>query len=313
MLHQATINRRQGFVLAMITSFMWAVLPIALKTVLTELDPYTTTWYRFSLAGIMQTSMMLYLRKFPVRFYGTRTKLLWAGAILGLVANHTFFVAGLKYLQPVATTIFIQLAPVFLLAGGLIIFKEPFSKLQWSGLGILLSGMVIFFWPEIRTLNALSTEFFIGVAMIVLAAITWTIYALCQKQLLVKYTSRQVMTLVYLGGTLLLLPMSVPVNAFSLDAVRLGVLLFAGLNTFIAYGTFSEALNHWDASRVSAVLAIIPVMALFMMMGAQEMFPGFVERELLTPIKMVGAFVVVAGSMTCALAKRRLPRAGDRR
>lgn len=303
-LHRAVINRRKGFTLALITSLLWGALPIALKSILKSLDPVTTIWYRFSLAAILQTMIICHKRRFPTGIFKPRVRWLWFGAVIGLVANHTLFVLGLNYLQPVATTIFIQLAPIFLLAGSLFIFKEPFSRQQWTGLSVLVAGMIMFFIPELRESAALTGEFFAGAGLIMLAAMGWAVYALCQKQLLVYYSSQQVITVVFLAGILLLLPGARPLMLMHLDAVRIGLVLFAGLNTIIAYGAFSEALNHWDASRVGAVLTIIPVLSVVLMLAAQTLFPVYIDPELLTPVKFIGAGIVVAGSMICSLSKR---------
>ncbi|HPQ39249.1 MAG TPA: DMT family transporter [bacterium] len=303
-LHQAVIDRRKGFTLAIFTSLMWAILPIALKSILKILDPVTTTWYRFSLAAFLQILIILRHRRFPTGIFKRNVRWLWFGAVSGLVANHTLFVLGLDFLQPVATTVFIQMAPMFLLAGGLIIFREPFSRNQWIGLLVLIGGMMVFFVPEIRSITQVDRRFFAGAGFIMLAALSWAIYAICQKQLLVHYSSQQVIVVVFLGGTLFLLPCSTPLNILNLDPVRIGLVIFAGFNTILAYGAFSEALNHWDASRVSAVLTTIPVQSVILMLAAQSFFPVYIEPELLTPGKFIGAVIVVTGSMICSLARR---------
>jgi drug/metabolite transporter (DMT)-like permease len=46
-------NWKLGFGLALLTAVLWGLLPIALKVALTELDPWTITWCRFS--GAMLT------------------------------------------------------------------------------------------------------------------------------------------------------------------------------------------------------------------------------------------------------------------
>ncbi|MBN1296450.1 DMT family transporter [bacterium] len=305
MLHRATINRRKGFTLAMVTSLMWAILPITLKSVLQRLDPITMTWYRFILAAVFFGIGQAFTRQSSFRVPAGRHLLLWLAAILGLIANHTIYVLGLSYLQPVAATVFIQLAPVFLLAGGLIVFREPFSRIQWLGLGVLLLGMALFFYPELSQIRSMTRQFMTGAALIILAALCWTLYALAQKQLLVSYTSRQIVAVIYISGAVLLYWGARPAAIMSLDGPRIGLVLFAGFNTVVAYGCFSEALDHWDASRVSAVLAVIPVMTLLLMLVAQQRFPGYVEPENLTWGKFAGAVIVVVGSMVCALARRR--------
>ena len=47
-----------------------------------------------------------------------------------------------------------------------------------------------------------------------------------------------------------------------LTAWPVALLVFCSLNTVIAYGAFGEAMSHWDASRVSAVIALSPLLTL---------------------------------------------------
>ncbi|PZW86925.1 EamA-like transporter family protein [Pseudomonas sp. 2848] len=41
----------QGLLLALLTAFLWGILPIKLKQVLQVMDPVTVTWYRLSVSG----------------------------------------------------------------------------------------------------------------------------------------------------------------------------------------------------------------------------------------------------------------------
>ena len=47
-----------------------------------------------------------------------------------------------------------------------------------------------------------------------------------------------------------------------LDAIGLWLLAYCALNTLVAYGAFAEALAHWEASRVSTILATTPLLSL---------------------------------------------------
>jgi drug/metabolite transporter (DMT)-like permease len=85
--------------------------------------------------------------------------------------------------------------------------------------------------------------------------------------------------------------------------LSVGLLIFCGLNTLIAYGTFSESLNHIEASRVSTVLATIPLMTLGMMKGVEEFAPGFLDPEPLNSVAVIGAVLVVVGSMLSSLSR----------
>ena len=50
-LHQASGRWRLGLALALVTAACWSTLPVALKVMLAELDPFTLTWIRFVIAG----------------------------------------------------------------------------------------------------------------------------------------------------------------------------------------------------------------------------------------------------------------------
>jgi drug/metabolite transporter (DMT)-like permease len=72
----------------------------------------------------------------------------------------------------------------------------------------------------------------------------------------------------------------------------------------VAYGTFAEALVHLEASRVSALLAIVPLTTLAAIWLARLAVPTLVAPEPLTPLAVLGAALVVAGSLAAALGRR---------
>jgi drug/metabolite transporter (DMT)-like permease len=82
---------------------------------------------------------------------------------------------------------------------------------------------------------------------------------LAQKQLLTVWHSVQVMMVIYLACALVLTPWAQPLQVLALSPLQGWLLLACCLNTLVAYGAFAEALAHWEASRVSATLALTPL------------------------------------------------------
>jgi drug/metabolite transporter (DMT)-like permease len=82
-------------------------------------------------------------------------------------------------------------------------------------------------------------------------------------------------------------------------------LMFSALNTVVAYGAFSESLAHWEASKISSILALCPLMTIAFVYVASSIWPTVVQAETLTGIAIVGAAMVVSGSITmsCVRAK----------
>ena len=104
------------------------------------------------------------------------------------------------------------------------------------------------------------------------------------------------------AGWSLLTPWAHPLEALDLSPLQGWLLLACCLNTLVAYGAFAEALAHWEASRVSATLAITPLVTFASVALAASLWPEFVLPEDLNGLAYVGALLVVSGSALTALA-----------
>ena len=79
------------------------------------------------------------------------------------------------------------------------------------------------------------------------------------------------------------------------------LLLACCMNTLIGYGAFAEALAHWEASRVSATLAITPLVTFAAVAIAARIWPEYVHAEQINGLGYGGAVLVVLGSALVAL------------
>ena len=107
--------------------------------------------------------------------------------------------------------------------------------------------------------------------------------------------SGQVLFLLYAGAVPLLLPPAQLAQILELNGLQLGMLAFCCANTVIAYGCFAEALEHWEVSRVSAVVTLAPIVTVLGMQGAAWLWPAGVPAEPLSGWNLLGASLVVAG------------------
>lgn len=305
-LHQTSGRWRLGLALSLVTTFLWGILPIALSVALQALDVYTVTWFRFVLAfGLL--GVYLAARKQlpePEKLRSASLGLL-AIATIFLGLNYLLFLQGMVQTSPTNAQVLIQLAPVLMGLGALAVFKERYTFHQWVGLGVLSLGLALFFHEQLKMVIAAPTTYLLGNGLLVIAAATWAIYALAQKQLLQKLPSSTIMLVIYGGCGILFSPLATPQPLLMLSPLQWGMLLFCGLNTLIAYGAFAEALEHWEASRVSAVLALTPIVTLISVWAVSLLVPTLIAPEHLTILGVLGAVLVVAGSSAIALGKNR--------
>ena len=303
-LHRTTGNWRLGLGLSLITVVLWGLVPVALAIILNKLDPYTINWFRFATSFILLGCYLVKQGNLPkLERLKSVPLYLFAIAILGLTGNYIFFVMGLKATSPSHAEVLIQSAGVFLSLGGLLIFKERYTRYQWMGVGVLIAGFMGFFYEQLKVLATESDRYISGSIMLIVAGISWAIYALIQKQLLTKLDSTHIMWIIYGGCGIFFGAMAKPQTLTQLNSIEWIALIFCGLNTVIAYGAFAESLQHLEASKVSAILALAPIFTIVSMSITAWLLPGLVTPEHITSLGLLGAILVVAGSMSISLGK----------
>lgn len=298
-------NPKKGLALCLVAISAWGSLPLVLKIALTELDPITVTFFRFSVAALV----MLFLKGLtqakssaPTGAISQSWKLLLLGGV-ALTVNHAAFVWGLRYSSAGNSQLFIQLAPFLFGLSSVYLFDESFSRRQGLGVLVLLGGLSLYFSENLRVLVEELDEYLLGCALLIVAALAWVVYACCQRVLNQRLGPGVVTTVFYLMATLLLAPASQLENVTRLPWVVCLALLYCGLNTLVAYGAFAAAINCWESSRVSASLALTPICTLVLVKVFSQLTPQYVSSEEMTRFGILGAFLVVLGSATIALSK----------
>jgi drug/metabolite transporter (DMT)-like permease len=285
------------------TALAWGLLPIALAILLQTMEPATLTWLRFLTAALALGVILGLTGRLPKLDKLRRPDWgLLAIALVGLVGNFVIYLVALTYASPTINQVVTQLSPILLLLGGVYLFHEHLVVRQWIGFVMLLLGLPLFFNTRLPELLHLGGGLGKGVALLVLASFIWSVYGLAQKVLLKRLQPQQVLLLLYIGSFIVLSPVAHPSQVLELSTLQLWMLLFACANTVVAYGAFAEALQHWEASRVGAVLALTPLFTMMTMWVMERAAPGLVRPEQLNVLSLGGAGMVVGGSMLVALA-----------
>jgi drug/metabolite transporter (DMT)-like permease len=301
-LHQASGRWRLGLGLALLTAACWATLPIALKVSLEVLDPLTLTWFRFLVAALVMGAWLVARRRLGAyRGLGRRTIGLLALAAVMLVGNYVLYLLGVQHTSPGNAQVLIQLAPLLMALGGIVVFGERYVVAQWVGLAVIAAGLGAFFADQWRGGADAGRMYVFGSALVVLAAVVWAVYALAQKQLLQRLDSTAVLWIIYVVATLGLWPVAHPAQLLALDARHWALVGYCALNTLVAYGAFAEALAHWQASRVSAILATTPLLCLAAVASVHALWPATIAPEHIGIAGWVGAVAVVVGSAMSSL------------
>jgi drug/metabolite transporter (DMT)-like permease len=297
-----------AFALAALTSVAWGLLPLALRKLVPVLDSYTITSLRFGVAAIVVGAWLAARGELPdPRRLEPRLRWLLAIAVLGLTINYVNFVKGVELTTPAIAQTVTQLSNIFLLLGGLVVFRERFAPLQWLGFALLMLGLALFFNDRLPQLLAGRSRLTLGVGLLTAGSLAWACYGLIQKRLLREFRATQLLWLFYVGGTLLLLPFASPLRALRLPALESGALVFCILNTIVGYGAYAEAMRRGEVARVSATVTTAPLFTLAAGWLAVAWAPSFAAPEQPNGLAILGACLVVAGCALCALGTSRRP------
>lgn len=295
-----------GFLFALITAMAWGSLPVALKQVLSSMSVQTIVWYRFVTASLVLFILLGYKNKLPqiakLGYYGW----LVVVGVIGLAGNFFLFNSSLNYIEPSVAQIFIHVSSFGMLICGIFVFKEKLGMHQKIGLVLLLIGLGLFFNDRLDIftgLNAYST----GVLISISASLVWVVYGMTQKLMLRKFSSQQILLMIYLGCALVFTPFAEFSQVENLTPFALGCFIYCCLNTLFGYGAYAEALNRWDVSKVSVVITLVPLFTILFAHIAHYIDPTDFTAPELNTISYIGAFIVVCGAILSAIGHKLFP------
>jgi drug/metabolite transporter (DMT)-like permease len=304
-LHTTSGRWQLGMALALVTALFWATLPLTLKISLEVLDAWTITWVRFVTATLVLL-VWLTLKGRIGTFSGLkrRTWGMMTVAAVMLTGNFIGYLFGVQYTTPGNAQLLIQAAPLLMALGGIVVFRERFTWAQWLGLALVAIGLCSFFADQTQQTVGIASHYALGALIVLGAAVVWAVYALLQKQLLNHLSSQHLLLFIYAAAALLLTPFAHPAQLLRLDALHGWALFYCCINTVGAYGAFAEALAHWEASRVSVILALTPLLCVAAVALTRRIWPELIAPEHIALWGWIGTGLVVSGSALVSLAKK---------
>ncbi len=289
-------DNKKGIFFAILTAVMWGILAIALKVAVDIVDPATIVWLRFLIAFSCLLVYQLYRSPSELKLLAKPPFILILAAV-SLAWNYMGFMLGVKYAGPSNTQIIIQLGPVALVLAGIIFFKEKITRQQIIGFALASLGMIIFYQHQLTELAGMEKEFSLGVLLTITGALAWTIYAVFQKKLVMRFPATILNLFIFGLATIIYWPF---IHLDSVANLHWGywiLLVFLGLNTLISYGSLNLALRHTSTSTVSIILILNPVITLGFMALFTSMKVSWIEGEKFTWLSIAGAMIVLAGAI----------------
>jgi drug/metabolite transporter (DMT)-like permease len=223
--------------------------------------------------------------------------------LLGIAANQTLFLYGLRYTTAINATILVTTVPVFTVLGSVITGRESPSALKFTGIVLAALGTVYLIGPD---RISLAPEVALGNALIVLGMVCYAAYFLYSSSVVGRYGPVTVSLYVMLFACLGVLPFGW--RAFQdlrLSAISGPLWLWVGY--IVVFPTIvTYLLNIWALQRVSSnvVAAYIYLQPIF----AAAVAPLVLDGEQITARAALAGLAIFAGLGLVLLAEFRQHR-----
>jgi len=236
-----------------IVQILFGIWPIFGKIVLRSMS--STSLVALRLAGAAVLFAILQRRLTPLlRMPLKDIVLLTACSLLGIVGNQFLFVKGLSLTTVINVEILSTTIPVYALATSILLGYERGSRKTL--IGVLLSAAGVLFL--VNPLHAdLSRHTTLGNVLILTNSFLYALYLVISKSLIERYGALNVVTWIFLVGSLI----TIPVGIYSLQRENLAAMTattWLAVAFIIIFPTVvAYYLNAWALTRVPPSLVAI--------------------------------------------------------
>ncbi|MFN2457140.1 MAG: DMT family transporter [Chitinophagaceae bacterium] len=211
-------------------------------------------------------------------------------ALTGVAINQTLFIKGLTLTSTIHASLLMLTTPLLISIFALWVLKEPLTIFKIIGLVLGIGGSVLLVLNKENTAHA--ENYLLGDILILINAISYTIYFILVKPLMKEYSPLHVVRWVFTLGLIMILPFglhefaAISWSAFGWQhMLALASVVFTG--TFLAYYFNAFGIQHLGAGKTGAYIYTQPVFAVII--------ATIVINETLTLYKAIAALLIFAG------------------
>ncbi len=215
-------------------------------------------------------------------------------ALTGITINQMLFLKGLSLTYSIHAVLLMLTTPILITIIAAWILKEKLNIYKIAGLSLGVGGAAVLITS--KQSSGTGENVLLGDLLVLINAISYTIYFILVKPLMLKYNPVQVIRLVFTYGLLMVLPfgwnefISIDWNCFgTIEYICIGLITICG--TFLAYLFNVYGIKILGASVSGAYIYIQPVFATVIAM--------VFLKEQLEAYKILAAALIFAGVFLC--------------
>ena len=221
--------------------------------------------------------------------------------LTGIAINQMFFIKGLTYTSAIHASLLILLTPILISVFAFTVLKEKVTIIKATGLTLGVGGAVLLILSKEQSSTA--TNYLFGDLLIIINAISYTVYFIIVKPLMAEYPPLHVVRWVFTFGFLMILPfgwnefISIPWEKLELSHY-LSILFIVVPGTFLAYFFNIYGIQHLGAGTTGSYIYTQPVFA--------ALIAVIFFHEHLTTSKLLAGIMIFLGVFLISLKRGSL-------
>lgn len=293
---------RKGILSLLAAAFVWSWPNVIIRMLRTDFDVFTQSFFKYVAASVFLFTVGLIFTRRKIIDAASNLKMLLIPAMI-LAANQIFFTAGVCMTSAVISSLMGRLNVIFTLALSCIFYADERrvvgNKNFLLGAFLAIAGVMgVILGRETTAADG----FNLGVVFVVMAALSWSIYAIYIKKLVRSIDPLAITAFVSLLSTFFFLPVVLIFgDIHRIFDVSLGtnILLFGSgiLGVGIGNVFYYHAIKHVGTSIAAIFLLLLPL--------SVGVIAFVVLRETLTRTQIISGAVLVFGCWSVTrLAKK---------
>lgn len=261
---------------------------IAKSIVPSAIQPFALVVLRASFSMLLFWASGLFLPKEKIARKDL-IKLMLLG-VFGVALNQLLFIKGLAMTTPINAAIIMIFNPIIVMLLEVIFFKEKTPFIRIAGIVLGISGALVLLLG--RKDASFASASFTGDMCILINCISWAVYLVMVKPLMLKYRTVTVVKWVFSFGAFYVLPFGWPqLSTFDIHSVSfrawacIAYVIIA--STYIAYYLNTYALAELSPSIASTYIYLQPVIAAGIAVACRQ--------DTIDAMKIVSAVFIIVG------------------
>jgi drug/metabolite transporter (DMT)-like permease len=273
--------------------FFWGGSFVLTKYLLSDFNPITIIFLRCVIASLFFAVFCIIVFKKEFIIAKKDLKFFIGMAFFEPFIYFLFETYSLKYCDASVVSVIIATIPLFVALMAVFVFKEKLSKLNFFGVALSISGIIIMLW---RSFGDAGFSYF-GILLAFGAVLSTIGYNYYLRKIPTSYNPIVVITWQNIIGLIVFLPLMFIVNnteTFTYQFNALGdmknlsfILLLSIFCSTIAFILYIDSMRNLGLARTNIFVNLIPVMT--------AIIAYFILREEITLTKIFGIVIVIIG------------------